>query len=245
MHMPLAPGAIDAERDEPILELVADPATEGIRVAGVTKSWPRLPAPVLDSVDLSVEGGTSLWIGGRNGIGKTTLLRVIGGIIEPDAGSVSVFGLDARRRRRRFNQAVGFLSAGDRGMYARLTIWQQLDLTARLALIPRGERRARVQRVFEDFGLAEYGPDRRLDRLSMGQRQRVRLAMAFLPGPAAVLLDEPRNSLDSDGYAVLEAAVRGLLARGGVVVWCSPLGEQTGMSFDSECILENGKLVQA
>jgi ABC-2 type transport system ATP-binding protein len=77
----------------------------------------------------------------------------------------------------------------------------------------------------------------------MGQRQRLRLAMTFLPEPDAILLDEPRNSLDDDGYAVLNQSVDAALERGATVLWCSPRGEDRVLRFDASYTLEGGKLV--
>jgi ABC-type multidrug transport system ATPase subunit len=78
--------------------------------------------------------------------------------------------------------------------------------------------------------------------MSMGQRQRVRLAMALLHAPDLVLLDEPRNSLDDDGYRVLSGQVMAAARRGAAVLWCSPRGEDRVLSFDASYTLEDGRL---
>jgi ABC-type multidrug transport system ATPase subunit len=78
--------------------------------------------------------------------------------------------------------------------------------------------------------------------MSMGQRQRVRLAMAFLPRPLVVLLDEPRNSLDSEGVGMLVAAVDRVVERGGTAVWCSPSGEENDVEFDRRFTIVDGRL---
>ena len=83
-----------------------------------------------------------------------------------------------------------------------MRVSQQLDYWARLAYVPR-ERRAELVAInLQRFGLEEFA-ERRVDRMSQGQRQRIRLAMAFLHEPRVLLLDEPRNSLDDDGYQLL------------------------------------------
>jgi ABC-2 type transport system ATP-binding protein len=78
----------------------------------------------------------------------------------------------------------------------------------------------------------------------MGQRQRVRIAMTFLPRPDVVLLDEPLTSLDRDGGAVLDVAIEALLDQGGAVLWCSPVGERIDYGFDRTMVLEHGRLVE-
>ncbi len=219
-------------RGRPLLEL-----------RDVHHRWRNASSTVLDDVSLSLASGEVVWIGGRNGVGKTTLLRVAGGILVPQRGAVTIEGCTPRARRGAYQRRIGYLSAGDRGLYARMKVSQQLDYWARLAYVPRRERRGLVEAAIADFGLGDYA-QHRVDRLSQGWRQRVRLAMAFLHRPDVLLLDEPRNSLDDDGYAVLNAQVRSAAARGATVLWCSPRGEDRVIEFDRSFTLEAGRLVE-
>lgn len=208
----------------------------------LTKVWGRKSGErVIDDVQLTLEPGSLNWIGGANGVGKTTLLRILAGLIGPTKGFVISFGLHPERDRRAYQRRVSFLSASGTGLYARLSVRQQIDYTARIAFLPGDRRSAAVERSLERFSLLELARHR-VDRLSMGQRQRVRLAMTFIKEPDLVLLDEPRNSLDSEGTAMLVAAVREVSRRGGSVLWCSPLGESLGLRFDQRMVLDGGKL---
>ncbi|MDQ3612606.1 MAG: ATP-binding cassette domain-containing protein, partial [Actinomycetota bacterium] len=94
------------------------------------------------------------------------------------------------------------------------------------------------------FELTELA-SRRVDRMSMGQRQRVRLAGIFLHEPDVILLDEPRNSLDTEGVEILTSAVSAATARGAAVLWCAPTGEEAKIESDRRFELEHGRLVQA
>lgn len=229
------------ERDdvESILELPASPV---LSMTAVTKSWPRLEHPVLDDVDLDLEAGTVTWIGGRNGIGKTTLLRIASGLIRPDGGVVTVRGLHPVRERREYQRRIGLLSAGNAGLYARLTVAWHLRWWARISLLSEAQRNAAVDASLDRFDLQELA-GRRVDRMSMGQRQRLRLAAAFLHDPDVILLDEPRNSLDAEGTAILTSAVQDAAARGTAVLWCTPTGEEQAIEFDRQLLLERGRLV--
>ncbi len=198
-------------------------------VEGLTMRWPGRPEPVLDGVSLSVAPGELVWLGGDNGAGKTTLLRIVAGMITPASGTVTICGLDARVHRRACQGELGFLSAGSSGLYARLTTTQHLEYWAALALVPRRERRQRAERALRAFDLEELA-HRRLDRMSMGQRQRVRLAMAVLHEPRLLLLDEPQTSLDGTGLQLLQRELRVHVARGGSVLWCSPLAGDLGVA---------------
>ena len=216
----------------------------GTRLAldGVTKQWRRGEPPVLDAVDLVVPPAALAVIVGRNGSGKTTLLRIAAGMIDPDSGSVHLDGLVPRRNRRRFYRHVGFLSAGSTDLYARLTVAQHLDYWARLALVPPAERADRVADALELFELTGLA-DRRAERTSMGQRQRLRLALAVVHRPSLLLFDEPWNSLDEEGIELVNRTLAEFTASGGSAVVCIPTGHEVDALPDTTVYrLESGKL---
>jgi ABC-2 type transport system ATP-binding protein len=208
-----------------------------VRLDGVSKRWGD--RVILDHVDLDLHPGEITAIVGGNGIGKTTLLRIVAGIILPESGRVELHGRDIEDDPTAHRQALGFLSAGDRGLIARLTVRQNLDFCGGLAGMPRQTRRHRTDAVLSDFDIVELA-DRRVDRLSMGQRQRVRLAMTFLHEPRLLLLDEPKTSLDDVGFEVLRGALVRLAAAGGTVLWASPSVEDP--VINRSWVLEAGKI---
>lgn len=228
---------------EPGTDAGAQPAPV-LTLSGITKSWSSQPDPVLAGVDLRLTPGLTAAISGRNGAGKTTLLRIAAGLIGADRGSVTVFGLDVERDRTEFQRRVGFLAAGNTGLYARLKVEHHLDMWSRLALMPRAPRREAVAQAIETFELGSLC-GRRVDRLSMGQRQRLRLALAFVHAPSVALLDEPATSLDEDGIALLDRALDALKARGGAAIVCLPSGWEQALSVDRPLVLAGGRLEPA
>jgi heme ABC exporter ATP-binding subunit CcmA len=206
---------------------------------GVSKSWGR--QPVLDAVDLRLEAGSLVALVGDNGTGKTTLLRIVAGLIAPDRGSVAVDGFDPFRNRREYQRHVGLVAAGSAGLYVRFSVRRHLEHWACVAFVPRRRRQAAVAEAMERFALADVA-DQRADRLSMGQRQRVRLAMGFLHEPPLVLLDEPANSLDDDGVEVLHAALSRHVASGGTAIWCAPTPNEVSIRVDRVHRLAGGRL---
>lgn len=229
---------------DPARTPVLTPVTDAplLKLDSVSKTWGQ--KVVLDDVTLALQPRTLTWLAGANGVGKTTLLRVAAGLLGPDGGGVSLDGLHPLRDRRAYHRRLGFLSAGDRGIYARLKVEHHLQLCARLALVPDSAVRPAIERISEMAELDELLP-MRADRISMGQRQRVRLAMTFLHSPDVVLLDEPLNSLDDAGVDVLRRCIEEVLARSGVVLWCSPGHDADVASFDRRVWLDQGKLVEA
>jgi ABC-2 type transport system ATP-binding protein len=222
------------------------PASGAVPLAlrGIGKRWAPTRPPVLEGVDLTLDLGTKTWVGGRNGVGKTTLLRIAAGLIDPDRGRAEAWGYTCAERRGQYQRLVSFLPAGDRGLYARLTVRRQLEFWARIAMIERRRRRSRVEEAIEEFELRQLA-EQRVDRISMGQRQRLRIAMTFLADPEVVLLDEPLTSLDAEGAAVLDRAIEGLMSRHGALLWCSPSGEHLEQHFDTRLVLEQGRLLPA
>jgi ABC-2 type transport system ATP-binding protein len=210
----------------------------------VSKSWNGGRDQLLDAIDLTLEEGTRVSLVGANGAGKTTLLRILAGLIFPDRGDIVLNGLTVASNRREYQRRMGFLPAGQTGLYARFSVRDHLDYWAHIAFVGRRERRDAVERTLRRFELAGMSTQR-ADRLSMGQRQRLRLAMAFLHEPSLVLLDEPGTSLDPEGLDVLREAVVSFVEGGGTAVWCAPDSNDVHLKVDAAFRLADGKLCGA
>jgi ABC-type multidrug transport system ATPase subunit len=220
---------------------VRDESPAALRLEGITKRWDPARPPVLDDVSLELRPGTVVGIDGVNGAGKTTLLRIAAGLIMPDTGTVRAFGLDPESDRTGFHRRVGFVTAGNSGLYGRLRVEHHLDLVAKLSLLPRQQRREVQERALETFGLRDLC-GRRVDRLSMGQRQRLRLALGLLHDPDVVLLDEPLSSLDDEGAHLVADQLDKVRRRSGAAIVCAPTGDERSLPFDSHFTIEHGRV---
>jgi ABC-2 type transport system ATP-binding protein len=202
----------------------------------------RADRPVLNGVDLVLEPGRLVRIKGANGAGKTTLLRIAAGLVRPDEGSVSLLGLDPERDRAGFMTRLGYVSAGDRGLYPRLSARRHLAFAVAVAQLSPRRHEDAIESALRAFELTAFA-ERRVERLSTGQRQRVRLALAFVHDPEVVLLDEPASSLDDDGIRILADALDALRRRGGAALWCAPSTVDPQLPFDRRFVLQAGALL--
>ncbi|HEY0636701.1 MAG TPA: ABC transporter ATP-binding protein [Pseudonocardiaceae bacterium] len=210
-------------------------------VSGVTKSFGD--HPVLLGVDLVVPSGTLAAVLGPSGCGKTTLLRIVAGFEQADAGTVSVGGrvvvapgrsLPPERRR------VGIVPQEG-------ALFPHLSVAANVGFgLPRGRRRdARVAELLELVGLAGHG-ERQPHQLSGGQQQRVALARALAPEPELVLLDEPFSALDTGLRASVREDVRTALRVAGATAVLVTHDQQEALSMaTSVAVLQAGRVVQA
>ena len=166
-------------------------------------------------IDFDVAAGQALWVRGRNGGGKTSLLRLICGLAAPASGSVLWRGRDVRKLREELHGDLLYAGHAS-GIKDDLTPVENVLLGERIA--GRAPQRRAVAHALDRIGL---GPVAHLPaaRLSQGQRKRVALARLYLPPvPALLVLDEPFNALDNEGAQLLRAALAEQLELDGVVV---------------------------
>lgn len=165
---------------------------------------------MLRGVDAEFSPGTITVIEGANGVGKTTLLSVIGGVLEPSNGSVrwEPEGYDVSKRRDR----VGWVGH-ESNCYRDLTALENVELVSRVY----GTRTADVASCLERVGASGFR-DRRVGLLSRGQKQRVSLARALVHRPSLLLFDEPFTGLDPAGTALLESVLVDERERGVIAV---------------------------
>jgi heme ABC exporter ATP-binding subunit CcmA len=206
-----------------------------LEAAGLDKRYGRVRA--LAGVRFAIPSGALVRVAGPNGAGKSTLLRILAGQTRPTAGSVRVLGEDAfGPRRAALRGRIGHLGPAS-GLYAELSVAENLAFTARL----HGVRRERLHGLVSELGL-EGVADRRLQTLSLGYRRRAALARVLLPGPELLLLDEPWNGLDADASERLAKRLAGLRDAGATVVVAAHAPAGVGRAFDLVLRLEAGRV---
>lgn len=205
-----------------------------LRLEGVAKIYGRTPA--LRAFSCQVPAGTTLALLGQNGSGKTTLLKIVAGATAPTLGRVNIFGQDSTR------------DLSDRGLVGMLAAESYLydDLTARenlrFAVTMAGRRASEgdVRAALTETGLKAQSGERARS-FSSGMKRRLGIARLLLLRPRLLLLDEPYNSLDSEGAEVVDALVRRTVQEGGAVVLASHDRERALSLADTVAVLENGR----
>jgi ABC-2 type transport system ATP-binding protein len=193
---------------------------------------------ILRDLDLSVREGEIFGFIGTNGAGKTTTIKLALGLIFPDAGSIRLFGEEARRVELR--RRVGFLPENPY-LYDYLTGAEFLDFHGRLFGLDAGVRRRRVPELLQRVGLGNRG-DRQLRLYSKGMLQRIGLAQALLNDPELVILDEPMSGLDPIGRRDVRDIILDLKAHGRTVFFSTHILSDTETICDRVGILVRGRL---
>jgi cell division transport system ATP-binding protein len=191
-----------------------------IELAGVCKRYGHGAIVALDEVDFALAEGEIAVATGPSGAGKTTLLRMIAAAEAPDAGTVRLFGHDARRLRRsslpHLRRQIGVVPQ-DLQLLADRTALENVALALEVRALPRREIQARAAAALADVGLAQR-VDASTGALSVGEQQRVAVARALVAEPAIVLADEPTSALDPACAAIVLAVMISLAERGAAIL---------------------------
>jgi ABC-2 type transport system ATP-binding protein len=208
-------------------------------IEGLTKHYGTTVA--LAGVDLRVEAGTILGLLGPNGAGKTSLVSIVAGLRQPDAGRVEVCGIDAVRAPQRTRALIG-IAPQETGVYLSLRVRDNLRFFAGLAGLSRAEVATRIEEVAAALGLTPL-LDRRAAQLSGGERRRLHTAIALLHRPALVLLDEPTTGADVVTRTQILDLVRGLAATGSAIVYSTHYLHEIETLQADVAFIDRGRIV--
>ena len=212
--------------------MVPDQSTSGIELRGLTRSFESVQA--VKGIDLTVAPGEIVALLGPNGAGKSTTIDLLLGLAEPDGGTVAVFGRPPRKAIDA-GSVGAMLQTG--GLIREITVRELLVVMASLFPSP-----LEVDDVLALTGIGELA-DRRTDKLSGGETQRVRFALAIVSDPQLLVLDEPTVAMDVSARHGFWEAMRTFAARGKTVLFATHYLEEADAWADRIVLMARGRIV--
>jgi len=209
-------------------------ATAGAR--DVVKRFADAPSPALDGVSLAVRPGMITGLVGPDGAGKTTLIRILAGLMSADQGEVEILGAPPSEML----DQLGYMPQRF-GLYEDLTVRQNLNLYAELRALPKAEHEETFDRLLSFTDLARF-QDRLAGNLSGGMKQKLGLACTLVRTPKLMLLDEPGVGVDPISRRELWAMVQGLTDEGIAILWSTAYLDEAE-KCDAVYLLNDGKLL--
>jgi len=189
----------------------------------------------IDNLSLTFESGKITGLIGSDGAGKTCLLRLLIGLLRPDEGKISVFGIDPVTEKKKLSPLTGYMPQKF-GLYEDLTVLENLTLYADLKNVPRN-----FDKMLEFTALAPF-QNRMAGKLSGGMKQKLGLACALLGNPKFLVLDEPSVGVDPISRRDLMRMVRELISPETTVIWSTAYLDEAH-SFDVAVVLDKGKVI--
>jgi ABC-2 type transport system ATP-binding protein len=205
-----------------------------VQVEGLRKVYAATVA--VEEVSFEVHGGEIFGMVGPNGAGKTTTIECLEGLRKPDKGVVRVLGVDPQRDGRTLRERTG-MQLQQSNLPDRMRVWEALDLYA--SFYPKA---ADWEVLLAQLGLEEKR-NASFAKLSGGQKQRLFIALALLPDPQLVFLDELTTGLDPQARHAIWALVRDVRAKGKTVLLTTHFMEEAEKLCDRVAILDHGKIV--
>jgi ABC-2 type transport system ATP-binding protein len=193
----------------------------------------------VDQVSFEIGRGEIVGLLGHNGAGKTTIMKMLTGYLEPTNGSIEIDGLDISKDREAVQQRIGYLPEND-PLYLEMTVIDYLDYSATLHGVPDAERTDRIREAIDKTELSSKVTDT-IGTLSRGFCQRVGVAQAILHQPKIVILDEPTNGLDPTQILQMRELIRDLATQSTVLISTHVLQEVQAVC-ERVLILRNGQL---
>lgn len=210
-----------------------------LQLRGLRKAYGDRVA--LHGLDLDIRAGEILGLLGPNGAGKSTTVRCTVGLSEPDAGTVTVDGVDVRKDADPARRRIGYVPEVAR-LYEALTPNEFLLLKGRLFDLPDDRIRSSAERLLAGFGIGDRA-DEPMTNFSKGMLQKVSISSALLTEPKLLVLDEPLSGLDVETAATVKEVMREFAARGGAVLYCSHILDVVQNVAHKIAVLHHGKLL--
>jgi ABC-2 type transport system ATP-binding protein len=213
-------------------------STAALEIRGLAKTFDR---PAVDNLDLTVRAGEFYALLGPNGAGKTTTLRMVVGLLRPDAGSIRVLGVDALADPIAAKRRMAWVS-DEPMIYDKLTPLEYLEFVAGLWGVETDVAERTANELIDWLGLRPHVHER-CEGFSRGMRQKVALAGALVHDPSLIILDEPLTGLDAGTARQVKDVLQARVKAGGTVIMTTHILEVAERMAERIGVLTNGRLV--
>jgi ABC-2 type transport system ATP-binding protein len=206
----------------------------------IRRKWMDVEA--VRGVSFAIEKGELFGLLGPNGAGKTTTIKMLITLLIPTSGTAKVLGHDVVKDAREVRKRIGYVFGGERGVYERLSGYDNLRYFAELYGVPPGEQKQRIASLLELVGLTGREQER-AEGYSRGMKQRLHVARGLLHDPPVVFLDEPTIGLDPVGARELRATIASLVDGGKTVLLTTHYMFEADALCDRIAVINGGKIV--
>jgi ABC-2 type transport system ATP-binding protein len=213
-------------------------STFALEISGLVKEFDR---PAVDKLDLQVRGGEFYALLGPNGAGKTTTLRMVAGLLQPDAGEISVFGTNLADDPLEAKRKIAWVS-DEPMIYDKLTPLEYLEFVSGLWGVDPEVAEARSLELVDWLGLGEHAMER-CGGFSKGMRQKVALAGAMVHEPQLIILDEPLTGLDAGSARQVKDVLLSKVKRGTTIIMTTHILEVAERMAERIGVIAEGRLV--
>lgn len=212
-----------------------------LSIKNVSKSYRKGEIKAVADLSLEVPAGRIFGFLGPNGAGKTTTIKMVVGLLRPDAGTITVDGVDVQKSPVEAKRRIGFVPDYPE-LYGKLTGLEYLNFIGDVFRVPTAARRRRVTELLEMFELQDAVRDL-IQTFSHGMRQKLAVTAAVLPDPALLILDEPMTGLDPKSAALFKDLMRQRCDQGKAVFFSTHVLDVAERVCDRIAILNHGRLV--
>ena len=214
---------------------------EAIRLCKSFKDPKQGQVQAVKDITFECKPGEIFGLLGPNGAGKTTLLRMLSTILQPTSGTATVAGFDVIKQPEEVRRNIGFLS-NSTALYERMTAREMVDYFGKLYGLSKVEIKERSEEIYADLEMEDF-LDRRCDKLSTGQKQRVSIARTILHRPPVLFFDEPTNGLDVLTARAIKQFIRRSRDEGRTVVFSTHIMSEVEALCERIAIIYNGGLI--
>ena len=197
----------------------------------------------VDGIDFSVNRGEIFGILGPNGAGKSTTIKMLTTLLLPSSGDIKVNNYDTFKNRKKIREVINVVFGGERGLYWKLSGYENLLYFAKLYKIPSKLAHERIIKLMDDFGLTEF-KDLPVAKYSSGMKQKLHFVRALINDPEIIFLDEPTNAMDPKTALQVRQIIMDLKKRGKTIILATHNMLEADKLCDRLIIMNKGKIIK-